>query len=384
MSNFALVNCDIYAGDAVLTDHRVVVRDGVIAEIRASPEGKAPAAPDIDLAGQSVSPGFIDLQVNGGGDVLFNGSPTPDGLAAILRGHRRCGTTDLVPTYITGPLDGMRAALKAVSSASTPTSGILGIHFEGPLISESRLGVHDRRYLLDKPSAELAEIFRPDGTPMIVTLAPEIVAPGFVAELVRRGVRVCAGHTDANSEQIAAAIDEGLSGGTHVWNAMSPITSRDAGAVGALMTDRRVWCDFVADGFHVGFITLGLSLRALGPHRAFLVTDAMSPVGGTQGGYKLGPYDVTVRDGKCVTADGTLAGSALDLATAVRNLIRRLGIPKDEALRMATLYPAEFLGVSDRRGRIAVGYPAHLAIFDNEVNVSAVVYDGEYQLVGAI
>ncbi|EQD54383.1 N-acetylglucosamine-6-phosphate deacetylase, partial [mine drainage metagenome] len=114
------------------------------------------------------------------------------------------------------------------------------------------------------------------------------------------------------------------------------------------------------------------------------VTDAMSPVGGTQGGYKLGPYDVTVRDGKCVTADGTLAGSALDLATAVRNLIRRLGIPKDEALRMATLYPAEFLGVSDRRGRIAVGYPAHLAIFDNDVNVSAVVYDGEYQLVGAI
>jgi N-acetylglucosamine-6-phosphate deacetylase len=150
------------------------------------------------------------------------------------------------------------------------------------------------------------------------------------------------------------------------------------------MSDGRVWCDFIADGFHVGFTSLGLSLRAVKPRRAFLVTDAMSPVGGTNGGYKLGPYEVTVENGKCVTPDGVLAGSTLDLATAVRNLVQKLGIPKDEALRMATIYPAEFLGVADRRGRISVGYPAHLAIFDNEVHVSAVVFDGKYQLVGEI
>ena len=384
MSDFALVNCDIYTGDAVLTEHRLVVRGGTISEIRSLSEGSAPNAPDIDLGGQSVSPGFVDLQVNGGGDVLFNDDPSSAGLESILRGHRKFGTTDLLPTYITGPMDGMRQALDTVDSVARSNPGVLGIHFEGPLLNESKLGVHDAQFVQSAPSLELTEIFRPRETPMLVTLAPEKVPIEFISTLVERGVRVAAGHTNASAEQIVAAIDAGLSCGTHVWNAMSPLTSREAGAVGALMADERVWCDFVADGFHVAFTTLGLSLRAVGLRRAFLVTDAMSPVGGRKAGYTLGPYEVTVRNGRCVTPDGTLAGSALDLATAIRNLVQKLGIPKDEALRMATLYPAEFLGIADKRGRVAVGYPAHLAVFDNEIHVAGVVYGGEYEAVGDV
>jgi N-acetylglucosamine-6-phosphate deacetylase len=384
VNKFALVNCDVYTGDSVLTEHRLVVREGKIAEIRPFADGEVPDAPDVDLGGQSVSPGFIDLQVNGGGDVLFNDDPTPEGLDAILRGHRKLGTTDLLPTYITGPLDGMRRAFDAVRAAHTTKPGILGIHFEGPILNENKLGVHDARFVRAGASDELSDIYRPGGVPMMVTLAPERADRGFIKSLVDRGIRVAAGHTNATADEIDAAIGEGLSCGTHVWNAMSPLTSRESGAVGALMADKRVWCDFVADGFHVAFTTLGLSLRAVAPRHAFLVTDAMSPVGGSKGGYTLGSYDVTVRDGKCVTEDGTLAGSALDLATAMRNIIQKLGVPKDEALRMGTLYPAEFLGVSDRRGRIAIGYPAHLAIFDNEIHVSAVVYDGKYDAVGSL
>ena len=379
MRDLVLVNCDIYTGDTVLTDHSIVIRDGFIVQLSEGGSSDASDGEVVDLGGQSVSPGFIDLQVNGGGDVLFNDEPTTDGLRSILRGHRTLGTTDVLPTFITGPMDRMREANNAVRELRAAEPGLLGIHYEGPLINESKLGVHDASFAVRTPSEPLASIFTvADCGSVMVTLAPELSPTGFIRELVSSGVRVAAGHTAASAEQIRTAIDEGLSCGTHVWNAMTPLTSRDPGAVGALLSDRRVWCDFVADGHHVAFTTLAVSINAVSPRKAMLVTDAMSPVGGAASGYTLGPYHVTVENGRCITPDGTLAGSALDLATAIRNVIQQIGVPKDEALRMATLYPAEFLGISDRRGRIAPGYPAHLAVFDNEIHVSGVVYGGEY------
>jgi N-acetylglucosamine-6-phosphate deacetylase len=379
MTTFTLANCDIYTSEAVLTDHVLVVEDGVIAAIR--PTSAGPAGEVIDLGGQCVAPGFVDVQVNGGGDVLFNDQPEPEAVRAIATGHRKFGTTDILPTYITGPVEGMRRAVGAVAAARKEgEAGILGVHFEGPLINESKLGVHDRQHLRSADD-ELFEIMASlDDGKTIVTLAPEVVPVGFIQRLAERGVLVAAGHTNATAVQIDVALREGLTLGTHVWNAMSPMTSREPGAVGALLAARAAWCNFVADGHHIAFPTLGVSIRAAAP-RAFLVTDAMSPVGGTKGGYTLGQYNVTVKEGKCVTEDGTLAGSALDLATAVRNLVQKIGLPKDEALRMASTYPAQFLGMADSRGKIAPGYPAHLAIFDNEINVSAVVYNSEYTTV---
>lgn len=373
----ALTNCDIYAGDEVLSDHAVIIADGMITAVtQGKPKGVDTV---INLEGRSVSPGFIDLQVNGGGDVLFNDDPTGDGLRAIAEGHRRLGTTDILPTIITGPIDLMHKAADAVKQLLGTEPGILGIHFEGPLLSEAKLGVHDRAYL-QQPNDSLTDAFAAlgDTGKTVVTLAPEVVPAGYISQLVGHGILVAAGHTNATGSQMENALTEGITLGTHVWNAMSPITSREPGAVGALLASRQAWCDFVADGHHVDFTTLGVSIRAASP-RAFLVTDAMSPVGGSRGGYKLGDLEVSVRNGRCETPDGTIAGSALDLATAVRNLVQKVGIPKDEALRMATAYPAAFLGLSKLRGKVAAGYPAHLAIFDNEINVSSVFYAGSLQ-----
>lgn len=373
-----LVNADIYTGKEVLTDHAVVIEDGIV---RAVSPGYTGPGEVIDLGGRSVAPGFIDVQVNGGGDALFNDSPDKSTVQTIARAHRRFGTTDLLPTYITGPLDGMRDAVSAVAAARDGgEAGVLGIHFEGPLISTAKLGVHDAQFVRQVDD-ELFDVLTSLSTgKTLVTLAPETLPLGVIANLVSKGVLVAAGHTNATAAETERAISEGLSLGTHVWNAMSGLTSREPGVVGALLSSPTAWCNFVADGHHISFGTLAVSLRAAS--RAFLVTDAMSPVGGTAGRYRLGQLEVTVRDGRCETDDGTLAGSALDLATAVRNLVQKVGIAKDEALRMASTYPAQFLGLHDQRGRIAPGYPAHLAIFDNEIHVSAVVYGGEVEEFG--
>jgi N-acetylglucosamine-6-phosphate deacetylase len=337
----------------------------------------------VDLRGQSVSPGFIDVQVNGGGDVLFNDDPSVEQIMKIRDAHRRFGTTDIMVTYITGPGDGMRRAAVAVSACREQgIDGVLGIHFEGPAINPVRAGVHDKAWIRSEPADELATTYTlGPGTPTVVTLAPEMVKPGFIAQLVRQGIRVSIGHTDATFDQALGAIDEGATGGTHLWNAMSGLTSRRAGAVGALLHDDRVWCGVIADGFHVDFTTLAVSVRAKPRGRTFLVTDAMSPVGGAKDTFILGPHAVRVVDGKCQTEDGTLAGSALDMATAVRNCIQKIGIPKAEALRMATFYPARFLGLDDQLGSIRPGRLARLAIFDGDLRVSTVVTGGEFRAV---
>ena len=369
-----LTNADFYVGDGVVADRALLVRDGVI-DGWGSLEAKGDHV--IDLEGQTVAPGFIDLQVNGGGDVLLNDEPTPSGVAAIAAGHRRVGTTDVMPTFITGPIEDMRRAAAGVAAARETGPGVLGIHFEGPMLSPAKLGVHDPRFVRGDDEDVLQVLIQAAQDAavgkVIVTLAPEVVRAGTVSRLIEAGAIVAIGHTNATAEQVGRALDEGATLGTHVWNAMSPLGSREPGAVGALMSAKNAWCDFVADGHHVDFTTLRLSLRAAAP-RAFLVTDAMSPVGGTKGGYRLGDLEVTVVDGRCVTADGTIAGSALDLATAVRNVVQHVGIAKDEALRMATAYPAQCLGVADRRGRIAQGYPAHLVVVDNELHVRRVLY----------
>lgn len=384
MTKFVLTNCDIYTGESVLANHALVVSNGRIDGI--VPLGEMSSSVEqIDLKGQAVSPGFIDLQVNGGGDLLFNDHPASAQIAAIRDAHRTKGTTDIMITYISGPTDGMRQASEAVAaSIRGGGEGILGIHFEGPAISPKRAGVHDVGQIEGARMDELSAIYtEARECRTLVTLAPEVLPVGFISELVTRGVRVAVGHTDATYEQVLDAVNEGATGATHVWNAMSPLTSRLPGAVGAALADDRVWCGLIADGFHVDYTTLAISIRAKKRGRAFLVTDAMNPVGGTRGEYTLGAYHVRVVDGRCQTEDGNLAGSALDMATAVRNCIQKMGIPKDEAIRMATLYPAQFLGLQGQLGSIRPGFPAHLAIFDNEINVSAVVIEGKYEEVSA-
>jgi N-acetylglucosamine-6-phosphate deacetylase len=377
----AYENCDIYTGDAVFSDHAVLVDGSVISAIVCLDE--VPADYDrVDLQGMGVSPGFIDLQVNGGGDVLFNEEPTVDGLAQIAAGHRKFGTTGFLPTFITGQPQDMSRAIGAVEEATRRNlAGVLGLHFEGPLISAAKAGVHDKSYIVAAVTPDIDACYDPSRVQrLVVTVAPEETPVTYISTLKERGVKVACGHANATGDVVKRAIDAGISLGTHVFNAMTSLSARDPGAVGVLLASDRVWCDFIADGFHIDFDVLKIGILAKPRGKAFLVTDAMPPVGGKKRGYVLGPYDVTVsKNGRCETPDGTLAGSALDMATAVRNIIQKVGLPKDEALRMATAYPAEYIGLGGQLGYLRPGYRADLAIFDNELHVRAVVSAGVYE-----
>lgn len=378
----ALANGVIYTGRRVVENAALLVDGGLVTAI--VDEDTVPGdAEVVDLGGRSVCPGFVDLQVNGGGDVLFSADLTPEGVRRIRDAHRRFGTTDLLPTFLTGDPDRMRSASAAVGSCiADGMDGILGIHFEGPVISGARAGVHDRRWVQDRPGEEVVAALRGPGRgSTLVTLAPEVAPAGLVADLLGRGARVAAGHTEATFDQAQHAIGAGVDCATHLFNAMRPLTAREPGVVGAYLASPSAWCTVIADGHHVHPVTLALALALRGPGRTLLVSDAMPPVGGTGRSFRLGELEVSVDGGRCLTAEGVLAGSASSLVDGVRTLVERVGIAVDESLRMASTYPARYLGLGDRLGLAEPGYPARLAVLDASFVVSGVVVEGRYQRI---
>jgi N-acetylglucosamine-6-phosphate deacetylase len=252
----------------------------------------------------------------------------------------------------------MSAASSAVSAVLDSEPGVLGIHWEGPFLSLEKSGVHERR-VLRRPNAwheELITSLRSGVT--LVTLAPEQVPDGFIRRLTSKGVRVGLGHSMATYEQTRRALAEGLTGFTHLFNAMRPMMSREPGPAGAALETPSAFYGLIVDGEHVAPAMLRLALRGEG--NAMLVTDAMPPVGGSQSSFTLYGQEILTRGGRCTTPDGTLAGAALDMASAVRNCVRLLGLPLTDALRLASSAPAKFLGVDDRLGRLAPGFRADL------------------------
>ena len=319
-----------------------------------------------------IAPGFVDLQVNGGGDVLFNDSPTPDAVRTIVSAHTRFGTTTLLPTFMTGPVADMSRAAAAVAKLMTsPTSGVGGIHFEGPAFSPLKLGIHDPRHRLDHfPLETLIE-----GLPTLVTLAPEVAGSTCIRALCAHGVRVSAGHSNATAAAARDAIEAGVSLATHLFNAMSQFGSREPGVTGTFLARDDAWVDFICDGQHVDFASLKVAARAKPRGKCLLVTDAMPPLGGQQTSFGLGEMAAEARDGACWLPNGTLAGSVLDLATAVRNCINHLGVTPGDALRMASTWPAQFMGFDDR-GEITPGRRADLVVLTPNFEVRAVVRAG--------
>ncbi|HJW47054.1 MAG TPA: N-acetylglucosamine-6-phosphate deacetylase, partial [Lysobacter sp.] len=318
-------------------DISVVVEDKHIVAVL--PAEAARDAQKVDLDGGYLVPGFIDTQVNGGGDVLFNDAPTIDGLRRVAAAHRQYGTTGLMPTLISDDVDVMRRAIEATREAiALSVPGILGIHLEGPYLAESRKGVHDPHKFHTPDERELDLVASLGVGRTMVTLAPERFSADTLRALAARGVLVCAGHTAASYEQLRAAFAAGVRGVTHLFNAMTPMHSREPGAVGASLEDPNSWCGLIVDGYHVHDATLRVAIAAKPRGKMMLVTDAMPPVGGTREDFALYGVPMTCRDGKCTTADGTLAGSALDMASAVRNTVK-LGVPLEEACRMASAYP---------------------------------------------
>jgi len=312
--------------------------------------------------GAWLAPGFIDMQVNGGGDVLFNDQPSAQAARTIAAAHRRRGTTGLLPTLISDSTEKMRLALQAVNAAVGSEPGILGLHLEGPYLSPEKPGVHDRRQLRQPSPAELAMLTAPRDGVLLVTLAPEIVPAGFIAQLVAAGIRVSLGHSMASYQQTRAAMAEGLTGFTHLFNVMRPLSSREGGPIALALESPDAWYGLIVDGVHVDPAMLRLALRGLG--HPILVSDAMPPVGGRRSSFSLHGDTVTARNGYCMRDDGTLAGTVLDMAAAVKNCVRLLGVPLPDALRFASTHPATFLGLGHTLGRLAPGYRADLVAFD--------------------
>ena len=323
-----------------------------------------------DLDGARLVPGVIDTQVNGGGGALFYAAPTVESIRTIGAAHRKFGTTGFLPTLISDSVEKMRAALAAVEQAfDEGVPGLLGVHLEGPYLAPERKGVHDPKWFHVPGEAELAMLCAPHRGVRLVTLAPERVPHDVIARLAAAGVIVNAGHTAADHATIRAALDAGVRGFTHLFNAMTPFGSREPGVVGAALDDPDNWCGLIVDGHHVHPASLRAAIAARPRGKMLLVTDAMPPVGADDPSYVLNGETIVVKDGICQTANGVLAGSALDMATAVRNSVEMLGLPLDEAVRMASTYPADFLGLGASHGRVAVGYRADLVAMDAACNV---------------
>ncbi|HEX8777721.1 MAG TPA: N-acetylglucosamine-6-phosphate deacetylase [Rhodanobacter sp.] len=366
----ALTHARVLTAHGWRDDLAVLVEGGRIAALLPEEHAAVREAQAEDLAGALLVPGFIDTQVNGGGGALFNAAPTAETIRTIGAAHRRFGTTGFLPTLISDGVDVMRAALDAVEQAfDEDVPGLLGIHLEGPWLAPERKGVHDPRWFHVPGEAELAMLCAPHRGVRLVTLAPERVPHEVIARLAAAGVIVNAGHTAADHAAVRAALAAGVRGFTHLFNAMTPLGSREPGVVGAALDDPGSWCGIIVDGHHVHPTSLRNAVAAKPRGKMLLVTDAMPPVGADDPSYVLNGETIVAKDGICQTAGGVLAGSALDMATAVRNSAGMLGVPLDEAVRMASTYPADFLGLSASHGRIAVGCRADLVAMDAACNV---------------
>ena len=370
MSLTAFTNGPILTGDAFVRGAALLMDRDRIVEVAQADDERVRGATQVDLHGRLLLPGFVDVQVNGGGGVLFNDMPTVEGIRRIARAHARFGTTGFLPTLISDDLAVVATAIAAVDAAiAAGVPGVLGIHIEGPYLNERRKGVHNAAHFLElgRDAVALLRSLRHGVT--LLTLAPELAKLEALDQLAAAGVILSAGHTNATATDIELARRHGLRGYTHLFNAMSQLTAREPGAVGAALAEDDSYCGLIVDGHHVDPRVLKVALRARRHDRFMLVTDAMPPIGTDARSFRLQGRTINVADGVCVDEQGTLAGTALDMSLAVRNAISMLALPPASAVRMASEYPANFLGLGASHGRLAPGYRADLVIADAGYNV---------------
>ena len=376
---YALLPDQLFDGEKILTRHGVVIENGRIQAVLPA-NAVDPVLPRHRLEGL-LAPGFIDVQVNGGGGVQFNDVTTAEGIAGIGAAHRRFGTTGFMVTLISDTREKTGAAVAAVSAGlAAQLPGLLGIHIEGPFLNLERRGVHAAAMIRPMEPEDLAILISLGAGRTLVTLAPEKIPPEDIRRLVEAGVIVAAGHTAADYATVRRALDLGLTGFTHLYNAMPPLAGRDPGPVGAALEDRASWCGLIVDLHHVSAPSLKIAIAAKGSERMMLVTDAMATVGTDLAEFTFQGQRITRAGGRLTTAEGrtagTLAGSDLDMATAVRNTVRHLGLPLEQALAMASRVPAAFLRLESELGRIAPGLRASLALLDDDLEVKETWIDG--------
>lgn len=366
----AIVNSKLFTGEHWLTNTAVIIDGDKITALVAANKLPADVHQIIDLQGQRLIPGLIDTQVNGGGGVLFNDAPSLETLRIMGAAHRKFGTTGFYPTLISDDLEVVKVAIATVRQAITEkVPGVLGIHLEGPFLNPERKGVHDESKfkIIDETAFKLLTSL--DLGKTLITIAPELTTPAMIERLVKAGVVVAAGHSAATYAQTKIALDAGLSSFTHLFNAMTPLTSREPGMVGAALEDKNSWCGIIADGFHVHASTLKIAHRAKAAGKLILVTDAMPSVGATAKNFMLNGELIRWENGKLTTATGTLAGSDLTMISAVTNAVKMLDIELEEAIRMASVYPADMMGEA-LLGKIAPGYFANMILIDDRFQVT--------------
>jgi N-acetylglucosamine-6-phosphate deacetylase len=379
----ALVNARVLRDEGFVDGLAVLLDGAKISAVLPADDPRVRAATTRDLCGHLLMPGFIDTQVNGGGGVLFNDSPTVESIRAIGRAHRSFGTTGFLPTLISDDLHVIEAGLLAVRDAiAQRVPGVLGIHIEGPFLNPERKGVHDAAKLRSLDAASIKLLTTPTGGRTMVTLAPEMTTPTSIRALSEAGVIVSAGHSNASYAQARAALDAGLRGFTHLFNAMSPLGNREPGLVGAALDDEASWCGLIVDGVHVSPVTMRIAMRAKSRDRFMLVTDAMPNTGSDLAEFTLAGKRVEVLNGSLVDENGTLAGASLTMSAAVANAVELLGLEVHDAARMAGAQPAAFLKLDRVLGRIAPGMLASLVLMDDGLDVLETWIDGESSEIG--
>ncbi len=372
----AILPQQIFTGETSLTNHAVIISGDRIMDI-VSVDDLSTDMPRQSYPDSFLAPGFIDTQVNGGGGFLFNDDTSVNGIEGIARTHRQFGTTGLLPTLITDNPDKLEQALAAVNQAiQQKIPGVLGVHLEGPFLNKQRKGVHNAKKFRQPTSSDIQVLTQPHKGKVMVTVAPEMVGIGVIKELATNGIIVSAGHTAATYEQTRNALAAGLKGFTHLFNAMTPLQSREPGVTGAALLDPDSWCGIIADGHHVHYATLKLAIELKPQGKVMLVTDAMPVTGSRQTEFVLDGKTIKRSNNRLETSDGVLAGCDLDMSQAVRNCVNSMGVTVAEALRMASTYPAEYLGLGDQFGYIKSGYTSSLVLLDQQLMVEQTWIDG--------
>jgi N-acetylglucosamine-6-phosphate deacetylase len=374
---FALTGVRIFDGETVREGLAVVIKDTRIVEV--IPKEKVPDNMERrNLYGGVLAPGFIDVQVNGGGGALLNENPSIETVKRIAASHRKFGTTGMLPTVITDAphvLAESIAAVKAAYAAKTP--GVLGIHIEGPFLDIDRKGAHNAHFIRTMTNTDVDLIAHADCGVVMLTLAPNRVPLGLIEKLAADGVLVSLGHSDASFVEVQLALDVGARAFTHVFNAMSQMNGREPGMVGAALSDAESFCGLIADGLHVHDVAMRVAIAAKNKGRIMLVTDAMPTAADGPDSFELQGRMVKRVKGRLVLDDGTLAGSNLTMDQAVRYCVNNLGVKLEDALCMASLNPATFIRADHELGRIRSGYLASLVHLSDDLTVLKTWIDGK-------
>ncbi len=370
---FALTGAKVFDGDAFRADKAVMIDGTRIVDV--IEQGAVPPAVERrHLAGGTLAPGFVDIQVNGGGGALFNDTPSPEMVRQIAQSHRAFGTVAMLPTVITDAPHVLEAAIASVAGCGEP--GVIGIHIEGPFIDPARKGAHDAHFVRMMSDADVTQLCQARCGRMLVTLAPNRVSNDMVSQLVAAGILVSLGHAEATFVEARTVLDAGASAFTHLFNAMSQLAPREPGMVGAALAHVASFCSLIADGHHVHDAALRLAIDIKKAERIMLITDAMPSAAGGPDEFHLQGRRVRRAAGRLQLDDGTLAGSDLTMDSAVRYCVNRLGIELCAALRMASLTPATFLGRENDLGRVRAGHLASLVHLDDDLQVSQVWVEG--------